>query len=78
MPFRRGDAEPASAACLEPYDIAAAKPVAGREKDYEYVSAPVGAGLLQVAGLRERCTLLPGPGGVRVRVLAWLERLHDM
>ncbi len=73
VPFVRDDAEPAEAACLELYDIAAAKLVAGREKDHEYVSALIEADLLQVATLGERSSCSPAPGQC-ARVLAWLER----
>ena len=72
VPFEREDAAPATASCLELYDIAAAKLVAGREKDYEYVGALIGSGLIQVAVLRQRCELIPGPQAVRV--LRWVDR----
>lgn len=74
VPFDRADADPAAAWCLEIYDIAAAKLVAGREKDFEYVGALLAASLLATADLRRRCEQLPGPGAVRGRVLAWLDR----
>lgn len=74
IPFRRSDADPAEAFCLEHYDIAAAKLVAGREKDYEYVAALIGAGLVDVDVLRERCETLPGAPSVRARVRTWINR----
>ncbi len=77
IPFTREDAQPAEAACLEPYDVATAKLVAGREKDYEYVRALLDCGLLQLEILRARCEALPGPLAVQYRVVAWLERRVD-
>lgn len=72
--FERADAEPAAARCLEIHDIAAAKLVAGREKDYQYVTALMDHRLVDADVLRHRCTLLPGPRGVQVRVLRWVDR----
>ena len=72
--FERADAEPAAARCLEIHDIAAAKLVAGREKDYQYVAALMDHRLVDAEVLRLRCTLLPGPRAVQVRVLRWVDR----
>lgn len=72
--FQRHNAEPASATCLELYDIAAAKLVAGREKDFEYVAALIASDLVEVEVLRQRCELIPGPPAVRIRVLKWIDR----
>lgn len=72
--FERADAEPAVARCLEIHDIAAAKLVAGREKDYQYVAALMDHRLVDADVLRHRCTLLPGPRAVQVRVLRWVDR----
>lgn len=74
--FPRQDAAPSRASCLEIYDIAAAKLVAGREKDFEYVTALVVAHLLDVDLLRQRCELIPAPAGVRTRVLKWIDRVR--
>jgi len=59
----------ATALCLEATDLCAAKLVAGREKDYEYVSALVTAGLVDPRLLDERVRTLPD--GVRDRVAGW-------
>jgi len=45
--------------CLERHDLAAAKLAAGRQKDYEFVEALLGAGLLDLAAIVERLELLP-------------------
>lgn len=74
--FPREDAAPSTASCLEIYDIAAAKLVAGREKDFEYVTALVAAHLVDVEVLRQRCELIPGPPAVRTRVIKWVDRFR--
>jgi hypothetical protein len=58
--FPREDAAPSSASCLEIYDLSTAKLVAGREKDFEYVTALIVADLVDVEVLRQRCELVPG------------------
>lgn len=45
--------------CLERHDLAAAKLAAGRQKDYEYVEALLGVGLLDPTTVAERPELLP-------------------
>jgi hypothetical protein len=45
--------------CLERHDLAAAKLAAGRQKDYEFVSALLGVDLLDVTIVSERLELLP-------------------
>ena len=45
--------------CLEPHDLAAAKLAAGREKDYEFVTALLDAGLIDIDVLAERVAGLP-------------------
>jgi len=45
--------------CLERHDLAAAKLAAGRQKDYEFVEALLGVGLLDLATIAARLELLP-------------------
>jgi hypothetical protein len=45
--------------CLEPHDLAASKLAAGREKDFDFVSAMLTAGLIDREVLKVRVTLLP-------------------
>jgi hypothetical protein len=45
--------------CLEPHDLASAKLAAGREKDYEFVTALLDAGLIDIDVLTERVAGLP-------------------
>ncbi len=68
--FETPGTEPGRGWCLERHDLAAAKLAAGRDKDYEFVDALLGAGLLELGVLAERIELLP-----RERVLpAYLAR----
>lgn len=48
-----------TARCLELHDLAAAKLVAGREKDVEFLIEMVRHGMRDVATMRERIQLLP-------------------
>ncbi|GAB3598847.1 hypothetical protein GCM10027586_01090 [Kineococcus gypseus] len=68
--------EPGRAHCLEVHDLAIAKLVAARMKDYEFVSALIGAGLVSCETLRERASLLPSPRSRTTRVLRWIDG-HD-
>lgn len=52
-------AEPGRGWCLEAHDLAAAKLVAGRPKDFEFVGALLDAGLLRPEVQRERVEALP-------------------
>jgi len=45
--------------CLEPHNLAAAKLAAGREKDHEFVTALLDAGLIDIDILAERVAGLP-------------------
>lgn len=69
----------AVAICLEPHDLAAAKLVAGREKDREFVTALLDAGLLDVMTLHERIDALNVPLLQRNRMHRWLDsrRAHS-
>ncbi len=75
--FDRPDAEPATARCLEPHDLVVAKLVAGREKDYRFVAALLGAGLVSADLLRERAAVLETVGAVTQRVMQRIGRLVD-
>ncbi|MEO6494977.1 MAG: DUF6036 family nucleotidyltransferase [Ilumatobacteraceae bacterium] len=66
--YERLDALPSHAVCLEPHDLVISKLVAGREKDFDFATALIGAGLVDTELLRERATTLPVPGGVVRRV----------
>lgn len=68
------DAEPSRARCIEPHDLVVSKLVAGREKDTNFATALIAAGLVDVDMLLERAQLLPGPGTVRKRVTASINR----
>jgi hypothetical protein len=59
MPSRHRVTEPGRGWCLERHALAAAKLAAGRDKDYEFVDALVGAELLDLGVLAERIELLP-------------------
>lgn len=62
----------ATGLCLEPHDLVLSKLVAGRMKDYEFVTALLDAGLVQIDVLHERAELLPvGPLRIR-RIVEWL------
>ncbi len=45
--------------CLEPHDLAASKLAAGRDKDYEFVTALLEANLIRIGILAERVDGLP-------------------
>ncbi|MGH3524345.1 MAG: DUF6036 family nucleotidyltransferase [Mycobacterium sp.] len=66
---------PAEPNFLDPHDLAVSKLAAGREKDKAFVAAMIRAGLLDVAVLRHRVTLLPNGIDPRVnqRIQAWLD-----
>ena len=66
--YRRTDAAPSEAVCLEPHDLVIAKLVASREKDLEFTAALIACDLIQVRTLIDRTALLDQPDAVRVRV----------
>ena len=66
--YERADALPSHAVCLEPHDLVISKLVAGREKDLEFATALIGAGLVDAEALVERAGMLPVPGAVIRRV----------
>jgi hypothetical protein len=57
---------PASPRFLDPHDVAAAKLAAGRAKDKDFVSALIRVGLLDVAVIRRRASLLPAESDPRI------------
>lgn len=70
--FAPAAANGATGRCLERHDLVLSMLVAGRMKDYEFVTAPLDAGLVQIDVLRDRAELLPvGPLGIR-RIVHWL------
>jgi hypothetical protein len=66
--------EPAKPRFLEPHDLAVSKLAAGRPKDHDFVLALIWGGLLDVAVLRKRASMLPAGTDRRVgeRIEAWL------
>lgn len=48
--------------CLDPYDLCAAKLVANRPKDHEYVAALIAASLVDPAGIVERLAMVEPTG----------------
>jgi hypothetical protein len=72
--YEREDALPSHAVCLEPHDLVISKLVAGREKDLDFATALLGAGLVDQETLVDRAGLLPVPGGVIRRVRGAIDR----
>lgn len=73
--FDPAGAKPGRGLCLEPHDLAAAKLVAGRIKDFEFVGALLRAGLIERATLAERVEGLPRsrvPAASLARARAWV------
>lgn len=74
VPYQHPDSEPSKAVCLEPHDLVIAKLVAGREKDLEFATALIGAGLVDPATLRSRAETIPRPHAVVTAVLRRIDR----
>jgi len=73
VPFAPAAANGATGFCLESHDLVLSKLVAGRMKDYEFVTALLDAGLVQIDVLHHRAPLLPvGPLRIR-RIVEWLD-----
>jgi hypothetical protein len=66
--------EPAKPRFLEVHDLAVSKLAAGRPKDHDFVLALIRTGLLDVAVVRKRATMLPAEIDPRIgeRIEAWL------
>jgi hypothetical protein len=71
--FDDPEAKPGRAVCLEPHDLVISKLVAGRMKDREFAQELVAHGLVDPVTLSKRAVLLPVPGAVKRRVLAWID-----
>ncbi|WP_343577802.1 DUF6036 family nucleotidyltransferase [Mycobacterium sp.] len=67
--------KPAEPRFLDPHDLAVSKLAAGRPKDLDFVLALIRDGLLNVALLRERASMLPAETDPRIgkRIQAWLD-----
>jgi hypothetical protein len=72
--YERADAEPSRARCIEAHDLVVSKLVAGREKDLDFATALIAAGLVDHDKLLDRAGALPRPGAVRKRVQASIRR----
>ena len=68
--------KPAEPHFLDRYDLAVSKLVAGRPKDLDFVLALIRSGLLNVAVIRERVSMLRAGVDPRIRdrIEAWLDR----
>ncbi|SON61354.1 hypothetical protein MSIMFI_02859 [Mycobacterium simulans] len=66
--------KPAEPHFLNPHDLAVSKLAAGRPKDLDFVLALIRGGLLDVAVIRERVSMLPSETDPRIgeRIEAWL------
>jgi hypothetical protein len=74
LAFDDPEAGGSRAACLDAHDLVVSKLVAGREKDPEFARAPLAARLIRVDVLLARAELLPGPRGIRNRVIRPIRR----
>lgn len=73
VPFAPTAANGVTGLCLERHDLVLSKLVAGRMKDYEFVTALLDTGLVQIGVLHDRAELLPvGPLRIR-RIVEWLD-----
>lgn len=72
--YDQPDAEPSDAVCLDAHDLVVSKLCAGREKDKEFASALLSAGLISERILLERAAMLDVPGAVIARVRAMILR----
>jgi hypothetical protein len=58
--------------CLEPHDLAASKLVAGRDKDWPFVTTLLAHGIVDAGTLHERLSLLPVDDALKLRLQAWV------
>ena len=75
--YETAGSAPGSGLCLEKHDLAISKLIAGRSKDYEFVEALLGAGLLELSTLRARFENTPRNRAVPAFVTKaerWIER----
>ena len=61
--------------CLEPHDIAVSKLIAGRDKDFDFVSVMIAAKIVSAVVIKERIKLTVTDPSLLQRALAWVERL---
>lgn len=61
--------------CLEPHDLAVSKLIAGRDKDFDFVSVMIAARIVSAAVVKERIKLTVADPSLLQRALAWVERL---
>ena len=74
VPFRRPDADPSQAVCIDPHDLVISKLVAGREKDLTFAAALVRCELVYEEVLHERADLVDRPRAVQERVHGFIRR----
>jgi len=69
--FDAPSADPSQAVCIEAHDLVVSKLVAGRDKDRDFATALLAAGLISKQVLMDRADMLDVPGAVikRVRTL---------
>lgn len=70
----RIDSRPGYARCLDAHDLVVAKLVAGRQKDFEFATALLAAGLVDATLLEERAMTIDRPRAVVDRVLDRIRR----
>lgn len=58
--------------CLAPYDLAASKLAAGREKDWPFVARMLELEIVNKNVLQERVQTLETTAEAKARILAWL------
>jgi len=69
---------PGRGLCLDPHDLVVAKLIAHREKDLEFATALLEAGLIQAQTLAQRLNLTTSAAPIQVeRVRTWLTRHAD-
>lgn len=72
VPARPGSSQLVVAWCLEPHDLVLAKCARGDERDWQYATDALRAGLVDGAVLLERVEALPLPMGKRVHITEML------
>lgn len=75
--FESPEAGESRAVCLDAHDLVVSKLTAGREKDFEFARALLEAHLVDADLLLTRAAFLPGPAGVRERVIKWIRRAES-
>jgi len=61
--------------CLEPHDLAVSKLIAGREKDFDFVSVMIAAKIVSAVVIKERIELTLADSSILQRAWEWVERL---